>query len=133
MPEFSGLFSGGIALPFGPDNRGGVALIEGDEYISQLIRVLASNGDSENPFLDVGIGLRAIFQNLDDPAYQAQLRREIEAVFDDLRRAQIAKLLSVSFAPSDDPNNPAEFIATVRYLSIETATEQQVDTPIRRS
>jgi hypothetical protein len=131
MPTEDNLFSGGIAVPFSPDNRGGIAMVFGDDYISQLIRGLASNSESDNPFLDAGVAIGAIFQNVSDPAWQGQVRREIEAIFTDLQRAQIAKLLSVTMAPSEtDPN---EYVAQVRYLSIETNTEQQVDTTIRRA
>lgn len=131
MPSEANPFSGGIAVPFSPDNRGGVAVIFGDDYIAQLIRGLAANSESDNPFLNAGVALSAIFQNVSDPAWQGQVRREITNIFDDLHRAQIAKLLSVKMAVSEtDPN---EYVAQVRYLSIETNTEQQVDTTIRRA
>jgi len=126
-----GIFSGGMAVPFSPDNRGGIALIDGDDYISQLIRGLTSNSESDNPFLEAGVAISAIFQNVSDPAWQGQVRQGIEEVFADLRRAQIAKLLSIQMAPSEE--DPNEFVASIRYLSIETNTEQQVDTTIRRT
>ena len=131
MPTEQNPFSGGIAVPFAPDSTGGVAKVFGDEYVSQLIQVLASNSEADNPYLDAGVALSAIFQNVSDPAWQGQVRQEIEDVFNQLQRAQIAKLLSIQMAPSEkDPN---EFVASIRYLSIETNTEQQVDTTIRRS
>jgi len=131
MPSEANPFSGGIAVPFSPDNRGGVAMIFGDAYISQLIRGLAANGESDNPYLNSGMALSAIFQNVSSSSWQGQIRREIQNIFDDLQRAQIAKLLSVQMVPSEtDPN---EYVAQVRYLSIETNTEQQVDTTIRRA
>ena len=131
MPTEQNPFSGGIAVPFSPDNRGGVAMVFGDDYVAQLIRVLASNSETDNPFLDPGIAVSAIFQRVSDPAWQGQVRQEIEDVFGDLQRAQIAKLLSIEMAPSEE--DPNEFVASVRYLSIETNTEQQVETTIRRS
>ena len=126
------IFSAGIAIPFTADNRGGVAVIEGDAYISQLIRTLAANSDSENPFLDVGIGIETIFANLSDGAWRAQARRQIEKVFATLERAQIARLLSVRVVDNEDPTKPEEPAAVVRYVSIETETEHLESIPLSR-
>lgn len=123
-------FSGGMMVPAQPGQDGGFKLVAGDDYLFQLISVLASDCDSDNPFLNIGLGLGAVFQNLSDPGWQAQQNQKIRDVFQDLQRAQIAKLLSVDFVPG---LQPGEMTATVRYLSIETGRERELTTTLRRS
>lgn len=123
-------FSGGIQVPAQPGQGGGFRLISGPTYVFQLVTILASDCDSDNPFLRVGLGLEAVFANLSDNGWRAQQERKIRDVFRDLARAQIARLIRVSFEPGPQP---AQFTVSVRYLDIETAREVDVKTTLRRS
>jgi hypothetical protein len=123
-------FSGGMMVPPQPGQDGGFKLIAGDDYLFQLISILASDCDSDNPFLTIGLGLGAVFQNLSETGWRAQQTRKIQDVFQDLQRAQIAKFLSIDFGPGTEPG---EMVATVRYLSIETGRERELTTNLRRS
>lgn len=129
------IFSGGILLPVQPNGRGGFKLIEGDDYLMQLVIMRAAPGESDNPFLDIGIGEGAIFQNASDAGWLSVQRTKIEAFFRNLERAQLARLKKVSFRPGDESagEDPADFFATIRFLSIETNTELEVDTAVRRT
>jgi hypothetical protein len=123
-------FSGGLQVPVQPDQGGGLKVIEGDQYVFQLITVLASDCDSDNPFLTMGLGLDAIFSQLSDAGWKAQQEKKIRDVFRDLERAKIAKFLKITWQAGP---GPAEFTASVRYLSIETAKEGDVATTFRRA
>lgn len=106
-------------------------MICGDDYIIQTLRLRSGAVSSENPFQDDGIGIRAVFQNISDPGWIAQQRRQIELIFKQFERNNLAKLRSVSFKPST--TDPSEFEAIIRFLSIETNTEREVPITVRRT
>lgn len=122
-------FSGGIQLPVRASQGGGFRLLSGDDYIAQLIALQAGDGDSENPFLDVGFALTAVFANLSDGAWKAQQQRKITELFARLQRAQLAKLVSTAW--SSGPK-PGEYTVLIRYLSIETNSENETPITLRR-
>lgn len=125
-------YSGGIQVPIEASSTGGIRLLSGDGYIRQLVETLCGDGESDNPFnTDVGIGASAIFQNSGDVAWRAKSRNEITKVFQDLQRANLAKLRNVELTPS--PGSAEEFDARIEFLSIETNTTLEVDTTLRRS
>ena len=129
--ETSGLYSSGILVPFQGNEAGGIKLVDGDDYLRQIVRVRAAPGDTDNPFLGGGIADDAIFQNVSDPGWRSVVRRRIEDFFATLQRANLVKLLSVTFEPSDSV--PEEYDAVIKFLSFETNTEQEVRTPVRRT
>jgi hypothetical protein len=122
--------STGIASPVTAAGHGGFAIASGDDYIVQLIRDLAGDVDSDNPFQVEELGLRAVFQNLKDPAWRAQQRRRIEAIFAaHFEPAGLAKFKNARFQDGEEEGN-VDMIVT--YLSLETQQEIEVTTPIRR-
>lgn len=124
-------FSGGIQVPFSSSATGGVRILEGDEYLLQLVRTLCGDGDSDNPFNDgAGVGAGAIFQNVSDFAWKAKVRQEIEDVFKVLQKANLAKLRGIEIGPTADAS---EYAVIVAFLSIETNTTLEVDTSVRRA
>lgn len=124
-------FTGGIQVPVQPSGTGGLRLLDADAYIEQTVRVLCGDGDSDNPFNDgVGVGASAVFANASDTAWRSKTRNEIQEVFKDLQRANLAKLIGLELAPSRDV--PEEYEARVKFLSIETNTILEVETPLRR-
>lgn len=124
------VYSQGIMVPVQPGRTGGFRLVRGDDYITQLILVLAGDADSENPFQDEGIGLRAVFANLSDPAWRSEVKAQIEVVFDVLHRDNLAKLADVSFLQGVVTG---EVVVRISYLSLETNTVLEVETTVRRS
>ena len=129
--------SGGLELPIQASASGGFQPLTGDAYIKQLVRVLVADGDSDNPFQDVGFGIDAVFANLSDPAWKAQQRRKVKEVFDDLRTANLAKLDTVTFTkPGDDDAQglvEGEIAMNIRFISIESNAELDVLTTVRRT
>jgi len=122
-------FSGGLQVPLQPSQTGGFQVISGDDYVSQLIGVLVSDGDSENPFSRDGIGLEAVFSNLSFGGWRAKQHRKIVEVMQQLERAKIAKLVTTEWQAGP---GEGEFSITIRYLSIETDTERDVKTVVRK-
>lgn len=117
-------------MPVQPSGAGGFRLVFGDEYITQLVVTLSSDCDSDNPFQSEGIALDAVFANAGDSAWKARVRRDIEGMFKKvLERQNLAKLIRLTFSAGE---SEGETVATLRYLSIESATEADVDIPLRR-
>ncbi len=124
-------FTGGLQLPLQPSRSGGLRLLSGDEYITQLIQSLVADDESDNPFLEIGLTIGTIFANLSDGGWRAQQQKRIKDLFLELERAQIAKLKSATFGDTAG-NEPGTHQVTILYYSIETDTEQQVITTVRR-
>ena len=124
-------FSGGIMVPVQAGASGGFKLLFGDEYLLQLVRTRAGVVTSNNPFQEVGIAARAVFQNISDPGWVARHRFEIQRMFVQFERAQLARLKSIDMAPHE--SNPAEYVATIKFVSIETESELEVQTSIARA
>lgn len=122
-------FSGGLQIPIQPDQAGGFRVIEGDDYVSQLIMTLASDGDSDNPFFKMGLGLEAVFANLSEGAWRAQQQRRIVEVFNRLSSQKIARLVGTQFTAGP---GQGEFTIGIKFLSVETATERDVQITTRR-
>lgn len=121
-------FSGGMQVPAQTGRTGGFRLITGDDYVIQLVSNLAGDTESDNPFLQIGLGLEAVFSNLSEMGWRVQQKQKLTDLFRDLERAQIARLISIDFEEGD-----AEVDAIVKFLSIETNKIIDVRTPLRRS
>jgi hypothetical protein len=122
-------FTGGLQTPIQPAQNGGMRTIEGDDYIKLMIENLSTDCSCDNPFLDIGIGLDAVFSNMSDGGWRAQQQRKIENVFKDLQKAQLAKLISTDWRPGP---GEAEYMVTIHYLNIETASESSVETTMAK-
>lgn len=122
--------SGGIQVPIQPGQNGGLRMLEGDDYINQLITILSLDGSCENPFSDVGFGLEAIFANMSDGGWRAQQQRKIEDTFKDLEREKVAKLLRTNW--NSGPGE-GEYTVVISYFSIETATENDVTVNLKKT
>jgi hypothetical protein len=124
------LFSGGIQLPVQASGTGGLALVEGDDYIMQLIRTNMDDCENDNPFQqDLGIAVPNLFQNMEETAWKARMRKRTDDLFRRLRRDNLAVLKSVSFKPAEDEEGAV--VMTIRFRSIETNTEHDLDLSFR--
>jgi len=130
MPNERQLYSGGLRAPIRPSHTGGFEVISGDDYIIQLIQMHVADSDSDNPFQDIGFGLNAVFANLSDQGFMGQARYRTELLFRNLQKANIAKLMELTFA---DGEQEGESQMTIKFLSLETNTEREVTTTVRRT
>jgi len=117
----------GLAMPVAIGGDGGLKLLAGDEYITQLVRTYAADCDSDNPFQDVGIGLEAVFQLSSDGAWKGQVRRKLQQMFKlYLGRTNLAVLKSVSFEKGENGENTMNVV----FISVESNEELAINIPI---
>lgn len=124
--KVSGEYASGIAFPVRGDGDGGFRLAEGDEYIRGLINSAVRPNYSDNPFQDIGGTHEPMFQNAGDIGWRQVYKRRIRRVFEDLDRANLAKLVSMKFTDAD-----GEVTLHLRYLNKENATESDVAVPVQ--
>jgi len=113
----------GIKLPSKAVN-GRFELIDGDDYIAQLIRVGLGSAESDNPFQEQE-DLDGIVFDINDDTSASSIEVIIERIFDILSRDQLARLENVEVVSID-----AEMNALIEYVNLETGERQQLSVPI---
>lgn len=113
----------GIKLPTSAKN-GRLELLGGDAYIEQLIAVALSDGESDNPFQDIGLGEFMIF-DINDPLPDGVIRERVRAAFATLEHDQLAKLERVEFTTSG-----AEKMMAIWYKNLETGRRDELEVPL---
>lgn len=113
----------GIKLPSKAVN-GRFELIDGDDYIAQLIRVGLGSADSDNPF-QVQDDLDTVVFDINDDTTASTVEVVIQRVFEILSRDQLARLENVEVESIG-----AEMNALIEYVNLETGQRQQVSVPI---
>jgi len=113
----------GIELPTKAVN-GRLKLLSGDAYIGQLIKTMLGDGDSENPFQDIGLGESMIF-DFNDATSEGEIRKLIEFGFQTLERDKLAKLETLSFS-----SEGAKKFVLIKYANLETGERPELDVPL---
>ena len=116
----------GFALPVGVDKSGGAATVEDTFDLDKILRLALSPGDDDNPFQQLGLDERIIF-NVNDPAARGLARASIEAI---LRK--YADRVEI------DPNNPIQFSVvesgrldvSFKYIDLDTGNVNDFRTTI---
>ena len=103
----------GIALPI-KSEKGRMALLGGDRYITQIVMTALGDSESENPFQSRGFEGVNIF-DINDGMQTGELQSQVEAVFAILERDQLASLVSVNFS-----NVGSDRFMDVQYKDLET-------------
>lgn len=81
----------GISVTLKGSGRGGLKQDKDNDHIRGLLSVALGEGESDNPFQDLGLGEDMIFDPA-DPATFTSVRDRIKEIFDDFERAELAKL-----------------------------------------
>lgn len=81
----------GIATVISASKRGGFRIATSDEHIFGLFLVALGSGDSANPFQELGLGERMIFNPLDMSTF-APVQDRIRDIFDDFSNQELASL-----------------------------------------
>ena len=82
----------GLNIPVGVSPSGGALVIEGDLKARQLISTALSDNDSNNAFQqNIGLGQRMIF-GLQGAALKAEIKRRLDAIFNDFEEAKLFQL-----------------------------------------
>lgn len=113
----------GIKLPSKAVN-GRFALLDGDEYIAQLIRVGLGSADSENPFQPQE-DLDSLIFGINDDTTSSTAGVVIQRLFQSLEQDQLARLRDISFETID-----GELNAIIEYVNLESGARQQLSVPI---
>ena len=100
----------------------------GDDLITQYVRVYGSDWNNDNPYnQDGGIGVDAVFEVADSPAWRGVVRRKMTEMFRlYLERTNLAKLKDIAFRQDTE----GEVAMDVRFRSIESDEELAVTVPL---
>ena len=120
--KVSGNYISGLSSPIAADGDGGFSISEGDDYVSSLIRGALLAAESSNPFLNIGLGYSAAFANAEDRLSVGRLTAQIEAVFSQLDRENIASLVSIEQVSSED----GELTVKVSYINKENNRRSEI-------
>jgi hypothetical protein len=114
----------GLQLPVGVDPAGAVALIEGDEQASKIIRTALSPCYSNHAFQqDLGLGEGAIF-DMATAEGKARLRSRIRRLFSVFRAEDRYRLVEGSVTIEDGPAE-GDLTLELKYKDLETDEEYQ--------
>src|SRR5438128_1128996 len=109
--------SQGLETPVGAE-QGRARLVQGEDQLKKVIALALSDGDSDNPFQDLGLGNGSIF-DINDEDLQAKMRQRVARVF---RRFHLERRASLAPGfPTFQPGGAdgAELIMTIRYINME--------------
>lgn len=81
----------GIAQVWKGNKKGGLAMATGPEHIRGLLEIALGSGDSANPFQDLGLGERMIFEPLDYSTF-APVQDRIREIFAGFESEDLATL-----------------------------------------
>lgn len=115
----------GIQFPFQADAYGRLAIVDGEENLRKIILLNLSACPSANPFQDLGIGLEAIF-DLNDESVRARLANRVKQVFKRLAAQGRARLATGYPRFQINPFDTAELLIEVKYINLETRTEEEM-------
>ena len=81
----------GISTSLKGSGRGGFKQDKDNDHIRGLSSTALGQGESDNPFQDLGLGEDMIFDPA-DPSTFTSVRDRVREIFDDFERAELAKL-----------------------------------------
>lgn len=104
--------------------NGRFEMLDGDEYIEQLIKVGLMSADSENPF-QAQEDLDALIFDINDSKSDGEARIVIERLFNLLSQDQLARLDDMTFSHIDGVK-----YCDITYINLETGARNQMSVPI---
>jgi hypothetical protein len=121
----------GIAIPMKSKN-GRLELLGEDDYIEQLVFTGLQDGESENPFQDVGLGEFMVFA-INDEQTDGEIRARIVSIFAELEADQLARLddpdTDLAFEDGTGPSGQERRV-TIKYTNMETQERLDIEVPI---
>ncbi len=108
--------------------NGRLQKVSGNAYIRMLLMLAFGEGESDNPFQDLGLGEFMIF-GINDAESEGEIRPRAERMFESFERDQLARL--------ENPADDIEFFQArgdkfmvVRYRDLETQERVEIEVPI---
>jgi len=112
----------GIATPWKAES-GRLVLLEGDEFIRQLILAALGGSESTNAFQDLGLGEDMIFDQ-NKQVVHSQIEQRIEIAFAPLVRDQLAKYVSSKIEAKG-----SEAFMEIEYENLENGDRSTIKVP----
>ena len=104
--------------------NGRFEMLDGDEYIEQLIKVGLASSDSENPFQPQD-DLDGLIFDINDSKSDGEARIIIERLFDLMSQDQLARLEDLTFSSEGGVKN-----CDITYINLETGARNQMSVPL---
>jgi hypothetical protein len=108
----------GLALPVGIDSKGRARMVSGVEQTDKIILLHLADGESDNPYQDIGIGEEVVFANPETRA-RAIVTDRIRTLFRRLEKSRRAKLASSSISIQSLPGT-GNFDVGFERISLES-------------
>ena len=115
----------GIASPARENGNGGFLLATKDQHIRELLGVALGEGDSNNPFQDLGLGEEMIFDIADSGTFNAVADR-ITRIFQRFEEDEFAQLQDREDNLSVDEISEGEFEMHVFFINLETGEADEL-------
>jgi len=107
----------GLAIPVGVDQRGGAALVEGDDHSEAIMLLALNDDDNEHAWQqDIGIGVDMIFDNK-SMGLRARIMARVNSIFRRFEALELYKLVQDSVAWSEEEG---ELILDFKYVNLES-------------
>ena len=107
---------------------GRLKMLSGDDYIKQLVMIALQDGDSENPFQDLGLSEFMIF-DINAEAVEGEIRHRVQNSFDALKRSQLAKLTRGAQSIRFETEGADKFMY-IDYTDLETGERTELEVPL---
>jgi hypothetical protein len=117
--------SGGINPVWKASKRGGARLAKNDIHIGTLLQVALGSGDSENPFQELGLGEKMIFDLLDLSTF-APIQDRVKEIFEDFEDNELAALDDTGTNLQIIETRQAEAGMQIDYVNLETGRKSSL-------
>ena len=118
----------GLSLPLGVDASGRAKTSIGQEENEKIIAIALGSGELDNPFLDIGIGERFVF-NISGPETRGQIVQRAKRVFRRLQALQRFRLIEDTVRVIDG-DEPGVLLVTLQYIDLEADEPRDVAIPL---
>jgi len=113
----------GLKIPVGVNNRGGTAMVSGDDHATQAIRTALLDNSSTHAFQqDEGLGSDMIFDNM-SVGSRARITFRINSIFRAFEALELFKLKSDTIKWTEIPEEQ-ELELEFKYINLESDEEK---------
>lgn len=118
----------GLEVPVSAE-QGRLRIAQGEEQLKKVITLALADGDSDNPFQDLGLGNGSIF-DINDQDLQAKMRQRIVRAFRRFQAEGRAMLAQGSPVFRRGGSDGEELYAVIRYINMETTDSEELELPV---
>lgn len=115
----------GISSPARANGNGGLLIVTKDQHIRSLVGVALGEGDSNNPFQDLGLGEEMIFDIADPGSFNA-VADKITRIFQGFEESELAQLQDREDNLSVEELSEGEFNMKVFFVNLQTGQADEL-------